>query len=167
MYVHRILFWTCCLLHPLAGRFVNPDHFFAPILVAPLDQLVEDSEWDIDEPHVVLKVMGQGSIRPAVPTNFVHNSFGMFLSCSLIMWMYRLCFFTIFYPKWSHAYRKQIICWVHLGFGLSWNDRHDINLVSIAFLQPTGEDVVVALGGPIQSKFVPGVLGLRCTCTHA
>ena len=55
MYVHNNF---CCLLHPLAGRFVNPDHFFTPILVAPLDKLVEDSEWDIDEPHVILKVMG-------------------------------------------------------------------------------------------------------------
>ena len=47
---------------------------------------------------------------------------------------------------------------VHVGLSLPGNDGHDVNLVAIPFLNATRQDVVVALGGGVQGKLVPGIL---------
>merc|ERR1719323_2165886 len=113
------------------------DHPVAPALVVPLYKPVKDAE-AVDKPQVVLEVVYQRAVRLALPAQLVNDCL------SMCLW----------------GYCEHIVRRVHLGPGLPGNDRHHVDLVAVALLDAARQDVIVALGGAIEGKLVPGVLGL-------
>ena len=55
-----------------------------------------------------------------------------------------------------HTHGEHVVCWVHLGLGLPGNDGHHVDLVAIALFDTARQDMIVALGGAIKGKLVPG-----------
>ena len=51
---------------------------------------------------------------------------------------------------------EHVVRGVHFGLGLPGNDGHHVDLVAVALLDAARQDVIVALGGAIKGKLVPG-----------
>jgi len=109
--------------------------------IAPLNELIEESEDSVLEPQVILEVMLQDSISLFLMTKLVKSCFGM------LSW---LC-------------RKHKTSWVHCGFSLSWNDCHHINFIRIHLMKRARKDMPISFGGTVYWKLVSGVLRLSST----